>query len=182
MNSLAVSLHNLDDLDQLKSDIQGFLKPPISEMTETPDLWGCDYQWVDKNRVVINVYHQNLFHTATVQRNNDRFVLFDNDPVQAHDACVFVKFKSYHFIRGKLYKCGPSALLPEFDDQHRFDISDSDRKMLHSYQPLTVDNFDEIGTEWLANLDNPIPQCKFCPTMKKAIRIAPVKKGKLNSQ
>lgn len=178
MNSLAVSLHNLDDLDRLRSDIFSFLKPPITEMTETPELWNCDYQWVDRNRVVINVYHQNLFHTATVQKNtNGRFVLFDNDPQQAHDACVFVKYKSYHFIRGKLYKCGPSALLPEFDDQHQFDISAGDRELLHSYQPLTVDNFADYHEEFLASLENPIPQCKFCPTMKKAIRIAPVRKG-----
>lgn len=177
-NSLAVSLHNLDDLDQLRSDILAFLKPPVSEMSVHPELWNCDYQWADRNGVMVNVYHQNLFHTATVQRNaNGRFVLFDSNPQQAHDACVFVKYKSYHFIRGKLYKCGPSALMPEFDEQHRFDISDSDRELLHSYQPLTVDNFDTIGSQWLATLDQPIPQCKFCPIEKQAIRIAPIKKG-----
>ena len=177
-NSIAVSLHNLDDLESIQQNIREFLSGPIQQNTHRPDLWGADYQYSDRNGVFINVYYQNKFDTATVQKSaNGRYTLFDNDPVQAHDACTFVLYKSYHFIQGKLYKCGPAALLSEFDQQHGFDISEQDRELLNSYRPLTVENFAEYHEEFLANLDNPISQCKFCPTKKKIFTISPVRKG-----
>lgn len=177
-NSIAVSLHNLDDLETLQQNIREFLNGPVQQNTHRPELWGADYQYSDRNGVFINVYYQNRFDTATVQTSAaGRYTLFDNDPMQAHDACTFVLYKSYHFIRGKLYKCGPAALLPEFDQQHGFDISDQDRELLNSYRPLTVDNFAEYHEEFLANLDNPIAQCKFCPIDNKVFTISPVRKG-----
>lgn len=180
-NSIAVSVHNLDEVDQLERDILQFLQAPVSQDTEKPELWGCDRQYVDSNGVIINVYFQNRFWTASVQKTVDgRYTLFDNDPVDAHDACSFVKYKSYHFIRGALYKCGPAALMPEFDLQHAFDISDNDRTLLHAYRPLTPDNFDDYHEQFLADLSRPIAQCKFCPVVKQAINIAPVRKGSLN--
>jgi hypothetical protein len=94
-----------------------------------------------------------------------------------HADCTFVKWKSYHFIRGKLFKCGPSALMPEFDLQTPFDISDEDRALLHSYKPLSVDNFAEYHTEFFDNLDNPISQCKFCPKSGPMEKIYPIRKG-----
>lgn len=127
---------------------------------------------------MINVYYQNTFWTASVQRTTDgRYTLYNNDPAHAHGACSFVKYKSYHFIAGKLYKCGPAALMPEFDLQHPFDISQEDRELLHSYRPLTTDNFEEYHEEFLQSLENPIAQCKFCPVVKEAFKIAPVRKG-----
>ena len=177
-NSIAVSLHNLDDLETLQQNIREFLNGPVQQNTHRPELWGADYQYSDRNGVFINVYYQNRFDTATVQTSAaGRYTLFDNDPMQAHDACTFVLYKSYHFIQGKLYKCGPAALLPEFDQQHGFDISDQDRELLNSYRPLTVDNFAEYHEEFLANLDNPIAQCKFCPIDNKVFTISPVRKG-----
>lgn len=177
-NSIAVSLHNIADLPQLEIDIADFLQGPIEQMTQHPKQWGCDHQYVDRNGVVINVYYQNTFWTASVQKTTDgRYTLFDSDPVEAHRGCSFVKYKSYHFIAGKLYKCGPAALMPEFDLQHAFDISDADRQLLHSYQPLTPDNFDQYHDEFLESLENPIAQCKFCPITKQAFKIAPVRKG-----
>lgn len=177
-NSIAVSLHNLNDLEQLQEDIHKFLQGPVKQNTHRPDLWKADFQYSDQNGVFINVYFQNQFNTSTVQVNQQgRYTLFDNDPAAAHSACTFVRFKSYHFVRGKLYKCGPAALLPEFDDQHKFDISDADRALIHSYKPLTVENFAEYKDEFLESLQNPIPQCKFCPVNKTNITIAPVRKG-----
>lgn len=179
-NSIAVSLHNLDDLTELEQDIHEFLQGPVEQMTQKPEQWGCDHQYVDRNGVVVNVYYQNTFWTASVQHTSDgRYTLFDNDPVLAHGACSFVKYKSYHFIAGKLYKCGPAALMPEFDLQYPFDISATDRELLHSYRPLTPDNFDEYHLEFLQSLENPISQCKFCPVVKEAVKIAPVRKGSM---
>ena len=177
-NTIAISLHNLDDLETLQQNIREFLSGPVQQNTHRPELWGADYQYSDRNGVFINVYYQNRFDTSTVQTSaSGRYVLFDNDPVLAHTDCTFVKFKSYHFIRGKLYKCGPAALLPEFDQQHGFDISNQDQELLNSYRPLSVNNFAEYHEEFLANLDNPIAQCKFCPVNKKTFAISPVRKG-----
>jgi organic radical activating enzyme len=179
-NTIAVSLHNLSDLEQLQADIHDFLDGPVQQTPRSQNLWNSDYQYSDRNGVIINVYNQNQFDTSAVQVNKEgRYVLFNNDPVQAHSACTYVKFKSYHFIRGRLYKCGPAALLPEFDAQHIFDISDSDREILHSYKPLTVDNFVEYKDEFLETLTNPVAQCKFCPTLKTSIVISPVRKGSI---
>jgi len=177
-NSIAVSLHNLADLEQLQADIHEFLEGPVRQNTHRPDLWNCDFQYSDKNGVFINVYYQNRFDTATVQITPEgKYTLFNSDPVQAHSACTFMAYKSYHFIKGKLFKCGPTALMPEFDEQHPFEISNEDRKILHSYKPLTVDNFAEYSDEFLTSLLNPVEQCKFCPTHKTNIVIAPVRKG-----
>ena len=179
-NSIAISLHNLDDLEQLQADIHEFLQGRVEQNTHKPEQWNCDYQYSDSNGVLINVYFQNIFNTSAVQLTSDgRYVLSNSETQLAHDGCNYVRFKSYHFIRGKLFKCGPAALFPEFDDQHKFDISDEDRIMMHSYEPLTVDNFAEYKDEFLESLNNPIPQCKFCPLNKQAIKIAPVRKGSI---
>jgi organic radical activating enzyme len=177
-NSIAISLHNLDDLEQLQADIHEFLQGPVEQNTHRPEQWNCDYQYSDRNGVLINVYFQNVFDTSAVQLNTEgRYMLFDSNPQWAHDGCTYVRFKSYHFIRGKLYKCGPAALFPEFDDQHKFDVSEADRELIHSYKPLTLENYAEYKDEFLESLKNPIPQCKFCPLNKTAIKIAPVRKG-----
>lgn len=177
VNSIAVSLHNLDELEELKLSIRKFLPGRIYQNRWRPDLWGTNYQYGNDD-VFINIYFQNEFDTSSiwVDQQGQRH-LHNNSAFQAHDACTFVAYKSYHFIRGKLYKCGPAALLPEFDQQYPFDLSEEDREILHGYQPLTVNNFAEYSAEFLANLDNPIAQCKFCPTEKTRHQIFPIRKG-----
>ena len=126
---------------------------------------GADYAFLDQNGVKISASVQDSFYNISIYSNsNGKLTLHNNDPELAHRDCGFVKYKNYHFIRGKLYKCGPVALMPEFDQQHTLTISDEDRNILNSYQPLTVDNFAQHGKDFLDNIDNVIPQCKFCPT------------------
>ena len=187
-NHIGISLHNVDDFEAyMKQDIIDFLEGPVDIQGKDHPLnnWGSDWRLVDKNGVFVNVYISNNFGEAAIRQNEyNRFVLHDNDPVLAHKNCAFAKWKSYHFIRGKLYKCGPVALMPEFDQQHNFDISDEDRQLLNSYQALSVDNFVEYHEEFFANIDNPIAQCKFCPTEYNAKIIYPLRKGlkKLNTE
>ena len=66
-------------------------------------------------------------------------------------------------INGKIYKCGPAPLMAEFDQQYPLDISTEDRALIHTDQGLSLEEFDTRGAEFFANIDNPIPQCKFCP-------------------
>ena len=67
--------------------------------------------------------------------------------------------------------------MPEFDQQHNFNIGDEDRELLNSYQALSVDNFETYHNEFFDNIDNPIAQCKFCPTEYDAETIYPLRKG-----
>jgi hypothetical protein len=97
--------------------------------------------------------------------------------LSAHDICCFAQAKNYHFVKGKLYKCGPVALLPELDQQLTLDLFDQDRYLLNSYQPLTLENFQNYHREFFDKLDDPIPQCKFCPSYGGGGKIWPIRKG-----
>lgn len=186
-NHIGVSLHNPEQFDQLDQDIRSFLKGPVSRYDKDceENRFKSDWAYVDANNVLVNVYFINNFSNSTLKtvtqinrRIQSRFTLHDSNPVIAHNNCAFAKFKSYHFIKGKLYKCAPVALLPEFDQQHSLIISDQDRDLMNSYKPLSPDNFAEYHTEFFENLDNPIPQCKFCPELYTFNTIFPVRKGK----
>ena len=176
-NHIGVSLHNMADWPEMQEDIRGFLQGPIDERVKGDNPWNSDYYFRDTNGVMINVYMSNNFGAAAIKA--DGRTLHNSDPVLAHQNCAFAQFKSYHFIRGKFYKCGPAALLPEYDNQFKLNISDEDRKILHGYQPLTVNNYAEYNKEFFANLDNPIAQCKFCPTSYEAETIYPLRKGRI---
>ena len=179
-NHIGVSLHNYADWPQMQEDIRTFLKGNIIELGKGETPWGSDFYFKDSNGVMINVYQSNNFGAAAIKSNgHGGLTLHNSDPALAHQNCAFAQFKSYHFIRGKLYKCGPAALMPEFDQQFPLDISDEDRVILNSYQSLSVDNFTVYNEEFFRNLDNPIAQCKFCPTSYAAETIYPIRKGRI---
>lgn len=166
-NWIGVSLHNRNDLQRCFDEIRQFLCGEIKYYdrdSEHINLGGAAHSFVDSNNVRINVWEYDSFYTSAVQKNSrGLFTLHNSDPVRAHSGCGFVMYKCYHFIRGKLYKCGPVALWPEFDQQHRFDITDEERIIMNSYQPLTVDNVESHGREFMSHIDDVIPQCRFCP-------------------
>ena len=163
-NWVGVSLHTLDDKEEIFQNIRDFLEGPIVETEDPTHPVGSKYQFTDKNKKYVHVWENHIFSQSSIlERPMGKFSLHDSDPDVAHETCSFRMFKNYHMINGKLYKCGPVALMPEFDDQHHFEISDQDREILHSYRPLTVDEYDTRGAEFLHTIDNVIPQCKFCP-------------------
>jgi len=188
--NIEISLHNPAHFDQIRNNIKSFLQP-INEEYGTAINVAHKYNWDnhsdnhayysarDVNNVLVRMHLANSFHDAAVYKNNQgQFTLHDSDPIEAHRGCGFAQYKCYHFIRGQLYKCGPAALMPEFDQQHNLAISDQDRQLLNSYQPLTVDHWPDSAQQWLAKLDDPIAQCKFCPTItKQNITIYPTVKG-----
>jgi organic radical activating enzyme len=179
-NHIGVSLHNTNDWASMKDDILNFLQHPVKqyEKNHANNTWGSDWLFIDKNQVQINVYTVNQFvQSSVLQLGPGRFSLYQSDPVAAHKDCSFAKWKSYHFIKGKLYKCGPVALMPEFDLQHKFEITEQQREILHSYRPLDVDNFTKYHKEFFDNLNNPISQCQFCPENLELKTIYPLRKG-----
>ena len=180
---IQISLHNTDHFDELRQNINSFLSTPKEEYGQVIGVPGHDsqqyYSVRDVNDVLVNVHLANEFYTASIQQTpNGRFALHNSDPIIAHGKCGFAQYKCYHFIKGKLYKCGPVALMPEFDEQFDLDISTEDRKLLHSYKPLEVDNWSEKSLRWLEHIDDPIAQCKFCPQNFTNKVIYPVVKGK----
>ena len=179
MNHIGVSLHNIADQEQLLADVRAFFPVPFEEHPKgSPrNYWNSDWFFIDNNGVMINVYTVNEFGAAAIRPVQQQFHLHNSDPVQAHSACAFARFKSYHYIRGRLYKCGPVALMPEFDQQFALQISDQDRVLLNSYQSLGVDNFEEFGQEFFENLNKPIAQCKFCPETSTIKTITPIRKN-----
>lgn len=187
-NHIGVSLHNADQYTRLDLEIKNFLQSPVQVFPkhDPRNKWKSDYMYLDANRVVVNVYVVDKFANSTLKKvtvmNNQTqtfFQLHNSDPDTAHNNCSFARYKSYHFVKGKLYKCGPVALLPEFDQQHRDSmlIKDQDRELINSYRALTTENFDEYHQEFFANIDKPIPQCKFCPENYKFQNIYPITKG-----
>ena len=115
--------------------------------------------------------------TKFVQSNiislpNDKYTLYSSNPDRAHEKCTFRLFKNYHMIRGKIYKCGPVALMPEFDSQHELKITDQDRALLNSYRPFSAQDFADHSEQVLRAIKQPLPQCKFCPGSHDIHRIA----------
>lgn len=170
-NYFDVSLHNPNDKELCFAEIRKFLRGKIryyhkghEEDVHACYTYGGEHCFIDENDMRVIVHEYTNFYTAAVQQNNQgKFTLYDNDPQQAHQACGFAIFKCYHFVKAKLYKCGPVALFPEFDQQHTFDIPHSDRELMYSYKPMTIDQWDSHGKDFMNHIDDVIPQCKFCP-------------------
>jgi organic radical activating enzyme len=182
-NWIGISVHNSSELEWYFNEVKTFLKGELTWL-ETNST-GADYFVKDQNGVGVGIWLQDHFTNAAVHRlSNGQLGLYNNDPVEAHKVCCFAQFKNYHFIRGKLYKCGPVALFPEFDQQFALDLSDSDRELINSYHPLSIDDFDDRGGKFLSEIDNPIPQCKFCPrdTDITQEKIVAVQKNQLKHQ
>lgn len=181
MNSIGVSLHNPEEYDTLKQDIYDFLQGPITEIPITDSGEWNSWSFVDVNGVTIRVFLKDEFGPSALRINyRKQLTVYRNDPVLAHQACGFVRWKSYHFIKGKLYKCAPVALLPEFDQQYPLPLSPTEREILNSYNALSIENYDEYADQFWETLDDPIPQCQFCPIHVTVKKIFPVRKGSVS--
>ena len=82
-------------------------------------------------------------------------------------------------MNGKLHKCGAVALFPEFDRQFNLELSVEDRDLMNSYRPLSVTDTDEFKSTFIKNLNQPIPQCKFCPDAYRGDKIYAKEKKEL---
>jgi len=164
-NWIGISLHNSDDFDLILNEVRQFLVEPIQETTDRSLLrnTGAEMQMIDANGVKVRFWQQNVFvQGAVVQGVNSRLTLRNNDPEMAHNSCAFAQFRCYHMIKGKIHKCGPVGIWPDFDDQFDLDLSPEDKQLIRQYEPLGVDEFETRAVDFFANIDNPIEQCKFC--------------------
>jgi len=185
-NHIGVSIHRNDKAEETIEDIRNFLGPDVKIFSkkDSNNVWGSDWHFKDRNGIIVNAHLVSTFNESSViplppgGNGKPRFTLHKSDPDLAHRKCSFVHFKSYHFIRGALYKCAPAALLKQFDEQNPFEINEDQRdKIYNGYTPLTVENFDTHLETWLETAKNPIPQCTLCPENYKKHKIMPVIKG-----
>lgn len=117
---------------------------------------------IDKNGVEIILDWSQSFVPSVIDLLNDHYLTmqFNSDPKQAHDICYF---KTCHQInKGKLYKCPLVSVLPDFLDQFDVSMSDDDRLLAYSYQPMSAD--ENNISQFVNAINEPIPQCKFCPS------------------
>ena len=169
-NWIGVSIHNHTDTERYFDEIHQFLQGSVTYYhrddpanVDNCYTWGAAHAFVDSNGMRVHVWDYTSFYPAAVSRNSaGRFGVSDSDPELAHQQCGFRMFKCHHFMAGKIYKCAPVALFPEFDRQHAFDISEQDRQLMYSYPALTLDSAAQ-ASEFFEQIDQVIPQCKFCP-------------------
>lgn len=164
-NWIGISLHADEHRAPLFARIRNFLQHPITETNDPNDPAESEWQFSDPNNRHVRVYVNDHFvQSNIIELPNGKFTVYNSNPDLAHENCTFRSFRNYHMIRGRIYKCGPVALMADFDDQYPFEISDADREIMHAPgRGLGVDEFDTHGAEFLDNIDRVIPQCKFCP-------------------
>ena len=169
-NFIGISWHNINDtsiFDEIKKFLGTNLvldhnDEPIDQIP-WPE-YGNDTWIRNKEGQIVSIHLQNEFGLAAIQQNEKgKWSLWNNDPDEVHRSCSYYQHKSYNMVHGEIFKCAPVALISEFDNQHSLDISNDDREIVHSYKPLKVQNFDHEAKDFFSNIDNVLPNCKFCP-------------------
>lgn len=171
---LWVGIHNKQHKKEIFDILQNFLSGKLTFEFNQDNPY-MEYIWVtDADGVKIKVEYNWWFHQGSIKTDDNIQTLHTSDPEKAHAMCHMKT--CHHFVRGKLYKCGVVALLPEFDNQHVLTLSPEDRSLMESYQPLTLDTSLEQKIEFIKNLPNAIDQCRFCPEVYHGDKIYAIKK------
>lgn len=104
------------------------------------------------------------FENSALIRNEQNTLRFHkSDPQLAVSVCPFKP--CHHFMGGKLYKCGPVGLFPEFVKQFVVERDSEQDKLIHSYVPAEHNWSDEILQKFVEGLvsGSAIDQCSLCP-------------------
>lgn len=160
---LSIGIHNKLHKQLIVNNVKSFLKEPIQFDFNNDNIYQ-EYMWVtDANGVKLKIEYNWWFHQGALIKDTDamKFTLHQSDVKKAHDICH--SKTCHHFMNGKLYKCGAVALFPEFAKQYEIVLSPEDQELMIGYQPMTIDHTDQQKQEFLNNLPNAIPQCRFCP-------------------
>lgn len=160
---ISVGIHNKKDKSKIMDNVKNFLVGPIEYEFNNENPCHEYMMLKDANGVRLRVEYNWWFHQGALIKNPEsgKLTLHQSDPVKAHEIC-HSKY-CHHFMDGKLYKCGAVALFPEFDAQHNLELSAEDRELMNSYSPLTASDSFETKMQFLQDLPNMIPQCRFCP-------------------
>lgn len=148
---------NIEQFSELPDNIKKeFIKKSTQRKTVSRML-------KDKNGVQVRLDWSQSFVSSAIGVV-DEFSMkmkFNNDPIEAHDACYF---KNCHQLnKGKLYKCPLVSVLPDFLNQFNVSMSDEDKFISSSYVPVSIKDSPDVISTFVDNIEKPIPQCKFCP-------------------
>ena len=158
---LWVGIHNKQHKQELIQKVLDFVQAPYQIVFNSDDYYRQHLIVTDANNVEIIIEYNWWFHQGSIIKQDNTLSLHQSNPVKAHSIC---SMKTCHqFSHGKLYKCGVTATLAEFDQQHSLSLDSSDRELLQSYSPLTIAHSMEHKALFVKNLDQPIAQCRFCP-------------------
>lgn len=125
-----------------------------------------EFSYCDDNNILIKYGVANSFDNVAVSYDvtTDKLLLkYMSDPDRAASAC-FSKW-SHHFIKGRLYKCGVTAVLPEFIKQFPVSMTDRQKALVNSYEAAEHSWSDDRLRSFLHNLQQgeKIEQCSLCP-------------------
>ena len=158
---LWVGIHNKLHKKEIINKVINFLTSPCTTKFNNDNPYMEYMDITDSNGITVRIEYNWWFNQGAIISNNGMRTLHSSDPEKAHNTCNMKT--CHHFIHGKLYKCGVVALLPEFDQQHKLDLSSEDRALMQAYRPLTISDSDEFKTKFVKELPNTINQCRFCP-------------------
>lgn len=160
---VSVGIHNKMSKPMLMDNIKKFLTGPLKYEFRGQNPYHQEIYITDANEVRLRVQYNWWFHQGALIQNPEtmKFTLHQSDVEKAHNIC-HSKY-CHHFMNGKLYKCGAVALFPEFGQQHHLELSEEDRALMNAYKPLEFDDADNIKQDFINNIRNSIPQCRFCP-------------------
>jgi organic radical activating enzyme len=158
---IGISIHEESLRETIYQNIRNFFPANVQENTVDP-IAGGERSFYD-GKVRIETWNYTHFTKNALKSTEEgRYTLHDNPPEAAFQICAFQQHKNYHFIRGKIYRCGPVALFPELDNQFDLDLSLEDKALIRAYRPLSIDEYDSRAEDFFAHIDDMIPQCKFC--------------------
>lgn len=158
---LDIGIHNKQHKTEVLQKVREFLVAPLHYKFDNSNPYQQHMFITDANNLQVKVEYNWWFHQGTLIPQNGQFTLHQSDVETAHNNCHMKT--CHHFIRGKLYKCGVVALLPEFAEQHVISLTPEDHELMQGYQPLALTDSLDTKKEFINNIEKSIPQCRFCP-------------------
>ena len=174
-----LGIHNKTHKPRIMREIETFLVGPLQHEFNDTNRYQQSLVITDSAGVRIKVEYNWWFHQGALIRGPDGFRLHESDPERAHANCHMRT--CHHFIRGKLYKCGVVALLPEFAQQFPMLLDPDDRALMQAYRPLSLEDDFDTKSAFVTGLDDPIAQCRFCPEVYHGDQIFALEKRELKS-
>ena len=179
LTELWIGIHNKMHKEKILKNIENFLVGPLTYEFNKDNIYQ-QYMWItDSNGVRLKVEYNWWFHQGAIVKTETGKTLHNSDITKAHNICH--SKTCHHLMNGKIYKCGAVALFPEFDKQHSLELSSEDRELMNSYRPLSVTDSEETKVNFINNLKNSIPQCKFCPEEYRGDQIFALEKKMIDS-
>ena len=119
----------------------------------------------DRHGICAEISLADQFHESTViyHAETGTVSLHRSDPQRAIAVCDFKTCP--HIINGKLYKCGPVGILPDFIQQFDVDVPHDQLRLIQQYQAAEPSWDHDDLRDFVERIRSAvvIPQCSLCP-------------------